>query len=259
MLGTETIHPLRAQTLLAAALFGVAGAAAAGMAHAADGAAAAGAVARPAVVELFTSEGCSSCPPAESYLGELSRRQDVIALTLHVDYWDGLGWPDRFALSAATARQRGYARALGLSSVYTPQMVIDGRADFVGSDRSAVGRSLASRRGGIAVTVGARGGELLVEVGAQPAAAAAEVLLVAYRRAAVSPIGRGENAGRTIEEFHIVREVRSLGHWTGLPVHFGARVDSLPADATDVAVLVQTEGQGPIIGAASAPLLRQSP
>src|SRR5208337_3080503 len=84
---------------------------------------------RPAVVELYTSEGCSSCPPAEAYIGASTQRRDVLPLTFHVDYWDGLGWRDRFALPEAARRQRNYARVLGLSSVYTPQAVVDGRAD----------------------------------------------------------------------------------------------------------------------------------
>src|SRR5271170_1584198 len=90
---------------------------------------------RPAVVELFTSEGCSSCPPAETYVGELAQRPGVLALSFHVDYWDDLGWRDRFGIPEATPRQRAYARAMSLSSVYTPQVVIDGHEDFVGSDR----------------------------------------------------------------------------------------------------------------------------
>src|SRR6267378_2009368 len=101
---------------------------------------------RPVVVELFTSEGCSSCPPAEAYVGELSQRSDVLALSFHVDYWDDLGWRDRFALGQAVERQRIYARVLNRSSVYTPQLVIDGRDDYVGSDRTAIGRSLSRNR-----------------------------------------------------------------------------------------------------------------
>src|SRR5580698_3481897 len=89
---------------------------------------------RPTVVELYTSEGCNSCPPAEALIGKLARQNDVIALSFHVDYWDSLGWRDRFALPDAVARQEQYARALRLSSVYTPQLVIDGRHDTLGSD-----------------------------------------------------------------------------------------------------------------------------
>jgi len=209
---------------------------------------------RPAVVELFTSEGCSSCPPAEAYVGELAQRADVLALSFHVDYWDDLGWRDRFALPEAVQRQRVYAEALRLSSVYTPQVVIDGHEDCVGGDRNSIGRALAQKRGGVAVALTVREGEVLVELGARENIAPSDVVLVAYRRAAVSPIGRGENAGRTIKEFNIVREFHSLGRWDGQPRQYRLRVDALPADATDVAILVQPLGQAPIIGAAAAAL-----
>src|SRR5579863_10082196 len=96
---------------------------------------------RPAVVELFTSQGCNSCPPADAYVGKLSARSDVIALSFHVDYWDDLGWRDRFALPQSASRQSIYARNLGRSSVYTPQLVVDGREDYVGSDGRAVAKA----------------------------------------------------------------------------------------------------------------------
>ncbi len=209
---------------------------------------------RPAVVELFTSEGCSSCPPAEAYVGELAKRADVLPLTLHVDYWDGLGWHDRFGLPKAVQRQRAYAVAFRLSSVYTPQVVIDGREDFVGSDRASIGRALTFHRHGVAVALSVRDGEILVDVGAQAIRAASDVVLLAYRRTAVSPIDRGENAGHTINEYNIVRDFRSLGRWNGLRRQYHARLDSLPRDATDAAVLIQPLPQGPIIGAASVAL-----
>src|SRR5271169_3162894 len=101
---------------------------------------------RPIVVELFTSEGCSSCPPADALLAELAGRPDVLALSFHVDYWDRLGWKDPFSSPDATRRQHGYADLLGLATVYTPQMIVDGRWQAVGSDRSEVERALGSAR-----------------------------------------------------------------------------------------------------------------
>jgi hypothetical protein len=218
------------------------------------GSASVNAQSRPAVVELFTSEGCSSCPPAETYIGELAQRHDVLALAFHVDYWDDLGWRDRFGLPEAVQRQRAYARSLRLSSVYTPQVVIDGHADMVGSDRASISRALTGNRNGVAVALSVRDGEVLVDFDAQQNAAPSDVLLVAYLRTAVSPIGRGENAGRTLKEFNIVRDFHSLGRWAGQKQQYHARVDSLPPDSTDVAVLVQPVGQAPIIGAATVAL-----
>ena len=211
---------------------------------------------RPAVIELFTSEGCNSCPPAEAYVGELARRSDVLALSFHVDYWDDLGWRDRFGLSQSVERQRTYARSLRLSGVYTPQVVIDGRADYVGSNRGAIDRALKSSRDGVPVSLSVVDGEARVRLdppgGSQPAKGqTADVVLVAYLRKAVSPIGRGENAGRTLEEFNIVRAVQPLGHWDGSTQEFHTKLASLPQDTTDVAVLVQSPGQGGIVAAAT--------
>jgi len=206
---------------------------------------------RPIVVELFTSQGCSSCPPADAYVGQLSARSDVLALSFHVDYWDDLGWRDRFALPQSAARQSIYARNLGRLSVYTPQLVVDGREDYVGSAATAIARALKENRDGTPVRVSLRDSEVLIELGAYPNAAPSEVVLIAYLRHAVSVIGRGENAGRTLEEFNIVRAIRTLGSWKGQAQSFNVSVSSLPPDATDVAVLVQRFGQAPIIGAAA--------
>jgi hypothetical protein len=218
------------------------------------GAATVNAQSRPAVVELFTSQGCSSCPPADTYIGELSQRRDVLALTFHVDYWDDLGWRDRFGLPDAVQRQRAYAKVLRLSSVYTPQVVIDGQDNFMGSDVKSIGRALTGNRSGVAVALALRDGEILIDLDAPRQVAPSDVLLVAYLRTAVSPIGRGENAGRTLKEFNIVRDFHSLGRWAGQKQQYHARVDSLPRDSTDVAVLVQPLGQAPIIGAATIAL-----
>lgn len=209
---------------------------------------------RPAVVELFTSEGCSSCPPAEIYVGELAQRPGVLALTFHVDYWDDLGWRDRFASPAATQRQRAYAQALHLPSIYTPQAVIDGGQEFVGSDRRGVGAALEKPRNGVAVGLALQQGAVVVDLPDQPGAQPSDVLLVAYQRHAITPIGRGENSGRTVEETNVVREFHSLGRWSGQSRQFRADTRPLPAGATDVAVLVQPLGQTLIIGAGTLAL-----
>ena len=207
---------------------------------------------RPAVVELFTSEGCNSCPPAEAYVGELASRPDVLALAFHVDYWDDLGWRDRFGLGQAVERQRNYARTLRLGSVYTPQVVVDGSTDYVGSNRSAIEKALRDSRQGPPVILSVSADEVSVrmEAGTQ-AGARGDVVLVSYLRKAVTPIGRGENAGRTLAEYNIVRSVQALGHWDGAAQEFRTKVASLPRDATDVAVLVQSPGQGAILSAAT--------
>lgn len=209
---------------------------------------------RPLVLELFTSQGCSSCPPADAYLGQLSARPDVVALAFHVDYWDELGWRDRFALPQSVARQNVYARNLRRASVYTPELVIDGRTDAVGADGRAVTNALAAQRTGAPLSISLQSAELLVDVGAQPNAPSCDVLLVAYLRHAISAVGRGENAGRNLEEFNIVREVRPLGTWHGEAKDFHVPLAALARDATDVAVLIQPSGQGPIVGAAARAL-----
>jgi hypothetical protein len=151
------------------------------------GASVAAAAPRPAVVELYTSEGCSSCPPAEAYIGELTQRRGVLALSFHVDYWDNLGWPDRYALPDAVSRQRGYAKVLGNSSVYTPQVVIDGRGDFVGSDRKAIDRALAAARDTVVpIELGASDDAVTIGLPQKDGVAASEVILVAYQHQVLS-------------------------------------------------------------------------
>ena len=205
---------------------------------------------RPAVVELFTSEGCSSCPPAEAYLGELAQRPDVLALAFHVDYWDDLGWRDRFVIPEATPRQRGYARTLRLSSIYTPQVVIDGTGDFVGSDRARIVKELKDNRSGVPVVISVHEGSIAIDLGAEALDKSSDVTLVAFERSAVSPIGRGENSGRTLIEYNIVRAVKPLGHYEGRAQTYRAEINGLPKEATDVAVIVQAAGQGAVLGAA---------
>jgi len=210
--------------------------------------------ARPTVIELFTSEGCSSCPPAEAYLGELAKRADTLPLSFHVDYWDDLGWADPLASSSFTDRQRGYARKLGLGSVFTPQAVVDGRESFVGSDRNRIGPQLGKSDAEVPVSLTRQGSELVVVVAQDPKRAASDVVLIPFRRQVVSHVGRGENRGRTIEESNVARALRVIGQWHGEPRELRVSLDSLPKDATDAAVLIQRSGQGEILGAASVRL-----
>ena len=211
----------------------------AGQAHAA--------VPRPVVVELFTSQGCSSCPPADAYLSELARtRPDVLALAFHVTYWNSLGWTDPFALSAATDRQRAYAGVLG-SEVYTPQMVVDGRTDIVGSDREAaaadIARAASDEPAPVAVDVMRTQAGLRIEVGAGQGAA--RVWLIGYDSSHRTAVGRGENGGRTLVESNIVRAVASVGTWTGAAL----ATDAMAPAGEHVAVLLQA-ADGHFLGVA---------
>jgi len=216
--------------------------------------AAAGAETRPVVLELFTSEGCSSCPPAEVIVNELAQRPNVLPLSFHVDYWDDLGWRDRYSLAAATERQRAYARTLRRSSVYTPQAVIDGSRDIVGSQRAVVMEAVSGRRDGVATSASVSRGAIQIHVGAGSDAATADVLLVGYLREATTTIGRGENSGRTLKESNIVLSMHELGRWNGNPREFEMIVSRLPENVTDIAVLVQSAGQGAILGAVARPI-----
>ena len=199
----------------------------------------------PVVVELFTSQGCSSCPPADAFLTDLAReRPDVLPLAFHVTYWDYLGWKDPYSLDAATARQRNYARHLGESGVYTPQMVVDGTKGFVGSDRpEALGAIAGAAVKSVPVTLARDAGALVVTVG--PGSGTAQVLLVGFDPSHETPVGRGENSGRTLRETNIVRSLTPIGAWTGPAVTLHAA----PQAGQGFAVLLQAE-DGRIIGAA---------
>ena len=175
---------------------------------------------RLVVAELFTSQGCSSCPPADAVLLELAvNRPDVLALGFHVTYWDRLGWRDPFALEASTLRQRGYASLSGIGGIYTPQMVIDGRYDVVGSDRpgvlAALARAAEQADAGVALALSRDDGGLTVTVGAGPSAEGAQVLLVGFDTRHGTQVARGENAGRRLTNANAVRALVPLGQWRG--------------------------------------------
>jgi hypothetical protein len=200
----------------------------------------------PTVVELFTSQGCSSCPPADAFLTDLAhQRHDVLPLAFHVTYWDSLGWKDPYSLAAATVRQRDYARHLGDDGVYTPQMVVDGTTGFVGSDRALGLKVIAAAAGrkAVPVSVTRDGQSLLIKVGT--GSGQAQVLLVGFDPAHETSIGRGENSGRTLLESNIVRSLTPVGAWSGSAVE----LRQPPPAGESFAVLLQA-ADGRIIGAA---------
>ena len=207
----------------------------------------AGAAERPVVVELFTSQGCSSCPPANAYLNEMARgRHDVLPLAFHVTYWDRLGWKDPFSLTEATERQDRYGHRFGDGS-YTPEMVVDGASSHVGSYREEVGSAIdqAKRdsRTATAVSIAKAGDQLTIDVGG--GSGNAKVLLIGFDHNHETAIRRGENGGRTLEEANVVRSIRAVGDWQGAPL----RVSEKFPDGQDVAVILQAP-DGRIVGAA---------
>jgi hypothetical protein len=211
---------------------------------------------RPVVVELFTSQGCSSCPPADALIGRLADRKDVLAMTLPVTYWDMLGWKDTLASDGNTHRQKAYAAAMGRGGVYTPQMIVDGVTDVVGSREQAVDAAITSRSGdqpAVPVDLRISRAELQIKIGAgdgTPNPNATIWLFHILGRTQVA-VGNGENSGHTLGYRNIVRDVKAVGMWKGQPVSLDlprAEMASAPYDA--IAVVVQQNGYGRILGAA---------
>lgn len=226
-----------------------------------------GAAASPdAVIELYTSQGCSSCPPADQLAEKMSATDDVVVLTFPVDYWDYLGWKDTLARPDNTERQYAYSRILGHSGVYTPQVVVNGREHVVGSDARAIDIAIKrqkNRHGGLPVPVSiATDGDILkVNVGAADEAAKKEIgggmatlWLVLYERTNEVPIGRGENRGRTVNYTNVVRRMQPIGMWKGSAKQLDLPKDEIFKKAgIGCAVLVQLDVSGhpgPILGAA---------
>jgi hypothetical protein len=213
----------------------------------------------PVVVELYTSQGCNSCPPADAYLGELAKRANVIALGFHVTYWDYLGWKDPYALKAATMRQRSYSRNFGRGYVYTPQMVIDGQSEVVGSQRFSVDRAIgqaARRTDKIAVAFEkAANGQLQAVLPKRQASGAAEratVWMVLFDHSHTTDIRRGENGGKKLTYHNVVRQLVRLGDWDGEPKRIALAMPANgPAGQRDgCAIIVQSNQTGRILGAA---------
>lgn len=209
-----------------------------------------------AVVELFTSQGCSSCPPADALLTGLSEDQDVIALAYHVDYWDYVGWKDTFAHQAFSDRQRAYAESWGSSRIYTPQMVVNGQKGVVGSRRNDVLHALDGTTLPLPVDVVRDGDMLKVTIPADGGLADAVVWLVTYLDRAEIAIDKGENAGKTMVYTQVVTNRQVLGMWESASgASLKLPLPELMANGnTGIAVLVQQEQgglPGPILGAAA--------
>ena len=214
-----------------------------------------------AVVELFTSQGCSSCPPADAYFADLARRGDVVALAYHVDYWDYLGWGDTLADPENTARQRDYARALGQRSVYTPQVVVNGREHMNGANRGKIEGAVADMDAagkGLVIDVSIRQTpeSIIIDTGAGThRKGKANVVLVFFEPATEVEIARGENAGKSITYWNAVSAIQAAGMWHGREMRLEIPSSELKRKgAGGCAVLLQAMGvdgsPGPIIGAA---------
>jgi hypothetical protein len=214
--------------------------------------------ASPVVVELFTSQGCSSCPPADELLAELAGRPGVVALSLHVDYWDYIGWKDPYASPQHTARQQRYTESLNLRYVYTPQIVVDGRVNVVGSRRAEVLEAIetaAKRDRPIDITfVTSNGGTVIIPEGHAPDEGAT-VWLAVYDREHVTEVKRGENAGRSLRNANVVRSFERLGTWSGARLEIPLDLSGARARGRDgCAVIVQRGRAGPVLAAAAMSL-----
>jgi hypothetical protein len=206
------------------------------------------------VVELFTSQGCSSCPASDQQLGELAKRPDVLALSLHVDYWDYIGWKDPFASPASTERQRGYARSLKQRYVYTPEMVFGGIAHDPGYEPAKIARLLRKvlDHAGPRVTPAlTRAADKSVTISIPEARmpGPCDVWLVTFDRQHQTKVKRGENQGTLLTNYNVVRSIEKLDTWDGDAESWTVRADRLAAGEA-VAVIVQQAAHGRIIGAA---------
>lgn len=216
-----------------------------------------------AVLELFTSQGCSSCPPADGVLADLARQPDIVALSFSVDYWDYLGWKDTLAHSSFTARQKAYAQSRSDRQVYTPQMIVNGMKPCIGSDRASVEASIkaTSTAGGplpVNVDISEANGTVTIIVRddtPQTITRVAEILVVPVSRSQTVQIGRGENRGRTVTYANVVRGMNRVGEWRGGPARYQVSLDTARGKGDGYVVLLQTlEDNAPsaILGAAKS-------
>ncbi len=213
-----------------------------------------------AVVELFTSQGCSSCPPADKLIGELAKDPTVIALSMPIDYWDYLGWKDTLADARFSARQKAYSLMRGDRDVYTPQVVVNGSFHVVGSDRAGIERAIDVTRESdgvmtVPVSIKLSGKQISVSVAASKEPSAhGEVWICSISRAIPIAIGRGENRGRELTYYNVVRNVLKVGDWNGSAGSWTVPLENISREGVDgAAVFVQQgsrEHPGPMLGAA---------
>lgn len=219
-----------------------------------------------AVVELFTSQGCSSCPPADKILGELARDPSVVALTMPIDYWDYLGWKDTLADSRFSTRQKAYSRMRGDRDVYTPQVIVNGERHLIGSDRVAIDKAMHETRQAndvmsVPVSMAVSGKQLNVTVTAASSGHTArqgEIWICAVSRAVPISIARGENRGREIVYHNVVRNWLKVGDWSGKTASWSVPMENIARDGVDAAAVFVQDGThdrpGAMLGAAFTPL-----
>ena len=227
-------------------------------------AATAGQSARNVVVELFTSQGCSSCPPADAYVGELAKRDDVIALSFHVDYWNYIGWSDPFSDPKWTKRQQSYGKSLRRSYIYTPQMVIDGVLQGTGSRRGEIERLIRRARSQAKLEIDVSHPDkdsvrIRIPAATGKLAKAATIWLAFYDASHTTSIRAGENDGVTITNSNVVRNMNPVGTWDGKAKELTLALAELGAAGRDgCAVIVQERNAGRILAAAAFPLMRRA-
>ena len=215
-----------------------------------------------AVVELFTSQGCSSCPPADKIIGDLARDPGVIALSMPIDYWDYLGWKDTLADSRFSARQKAYSAARGDRNVYTPQVIVNGSAQVIGSDRAKIDSAIgdtAKTDGAMSVpvSIALAGKHVTVSVAAStkgPAASLGEVWICAVTKEVPISIGKGENRGQKVTYYNVVRNLLKVGDWNGSAGSWTVPLENISRESIDAAVVFVQGGSrekpGAMLGAA---------
>lgn len=221
-----------------------------------------------ALLELFTSQGCSSCPPADKLLGEFAKDPSVVALSLPIDIWDYLGWKDTLALPGHSVRQRAYAEMRGDRQVYTPQMIVNGSMHVLGSDRAAIEHVIAQTDHNpavmsVPVQLSTADGDLTVTVKSVPGVhASGEVWLCPISTAIAVAVGRGENRGETITYHNVVRAWRKLGDFSGGDATWSVPLSKIETGEVDAAAVMVQEGTrakpGIVLGAAFSPLATQT-